>query len=282
LYFVPITPWTSQQVRAHAGKGVRRPPPVEEVAVYSPAGQIYPGAGNAARIHAGTIGVSFWGPGGPRSGVTRGFEVVPDGVAKVTYLLPRQPQAQYGYPTYPQVGHLTIAVHGNIAAYQTRRPPGTAGTWYAADGHVLKRFGNAAAAAKVVPVKQPTPETARSRAAEHDPSTSNPVAVTRIGNGPTPTFRLHFRALLNGADYGLDWSGPRCRGLILPRGFTETVVLRGSTVSTALPLIPDRPGCKGTYHVSARVIGLEPIGSIRPVGRKINAKPFGSATFTVR
>jgi hypothetical protein len=60
------------------------------------------------------------------------------------------------------------------------------------------------------------------------------------------------------------------------------VILRGYTVSTALPLAPEQPGCQGTYHVSVRVIGLEPIGTIRPVSRKITARPFGSATFTVR
>jgi hypothetical protein len=218
LYLVPITPWTAQQVRAREGKHVHAPPPVEEFAVYAPGAPFDFGAGNAARIHAGTIGVSFWGPGGPKSGVTREVQVVPDGVAKVTYVLPRQPQAQFGYPVYSRVGHLTVAVHGNIVDFQTRRAVGTASIWYAADGRVLKRFGNAAAAAKVLPVKQPSPETARSRAAERDPSTPNPVSVTEVGSGRTASFRLHFQALLNGADYGFDWSGPRCPGITLPEG----------------------------------------------------------------
>jgi hypothetical protein len=282
LYFVPITPWTAQQARAHEGKHVHAPPPAEEFAVYSPGADFNLGVGNAARIHAGTVGVSFWGPGGPKSGVTREVQVVPDGVSKVTYVLPRQPQAQFGYPVYPRVGHLTVAAHGNIVAFQTHRAVGTASTWYAADGRVLRRFGNAAAAAKVVPVKQAAPETARSRAAERDPSTPNPVSVTEVGSGRTASLKLHFQALLNGADYGFGWSGPRCPGITLPQGFTQDVILRGYTVSTTLPLAPNQRGCAGTYHVSVRVIGLESIGSIRPVGRKIIARPFGSATFTVR
>jgi hypothetical protein len=281
LYLVPITPWTVQQARAHEGKHVHAPPPVEEFTVYSPGADFNLGAGNAARIRAGTVGVSFWGPGGPRSGVTREVQVVPDGVAKVTYVLPRQPQAQFGYPVYPRVGHLTVVEHSNIVAFQTHRAVGTASTWYGTDGHVLRRFGNAAAAAKVLPVKRPAPETARSRAAERDPSTPNPVSVTEVGGGRTASFKLHFQALLNGADYGFEWSGPRCPGITLPQGFTQDVILRGYTVSTTLPLAPNQPGCAGTYHVSVRVIGLESIGAIRPVGRKITARPFGSATFTV-
>jgi hypothetical protein len=281
LYLVPITPWTARQTQAREGKHVHAPPPVEEFAVYAPGKSFVVGAGNAARIRAGTVGVSFWGPGGPKSGVTQELQVVPDGVAKVTYLLPRQPQPQFGYPVYPQVGHLTVAAHGNIVAFQTRRPVGTASIWYAADGRVLRRFGNAAAAAKVVPVRQPAPETARSRAAERDPSTPNPVAVTEVGSGRTASFTLHFQALLNGADYGYDWSGPRCPGITLPYGFSRDVILRGHTVSTKLPLAPNQPGCAGTYHVALRVTGFEPIGSIRPVGSKVTARPFGSATFTV-
>jgi hypothetical protein len=282
LYLVPITPWTSKQVREHEGKRVHAPPPVEEFAVYAPGTSFNVGAGNAARIRTGTVGVSFWGPGGPKSGVMRELQVVPDGVAKVTYLLPRQPQAQFGYPVYPRVGRLTVAVHGNLVAFQTHRALGTASTWYAADGRVLKRFGNAAAAAKVVPVRQPAPETARSRAAERDPSTPNPVAVTKVGSGQTASFTLHFKALLNGADYGYDWSGPRCPGITLPYGFSPDVILRGHTVSTKLPLAPSQPGCAGTYHVAVRVTGLEAIGSIRPVSHKVIARPFGSATFIVR
>jgi hypothetical protein len=281
LYLVPITPWTSKEVREHEGKHVQAPPPVEEFAVYAPGTGFNVGAGNAARVHAGTVGVS-WGPGGPKSGVTQEVQVVPDGVAKVTYVLPRQPQAEFGYPVYPRVGHLTVAVHGNMVAFQTRRAVGTASIWYATDGRVLRRFGNAAEAAKVVPVKQPAAETARSRAAERDASTPNPVAVTEVGSGRTASFKLHFQALLNGADYGYDWSGPRCPGITFPQGFSQDVILRGYPVSTKLPLAPNQPGCAGTYHVAVRVTGLEPIGSIRPLSHKITARPFGSATFTVR
>jgi hypothetical protein len=38
--------------------------------------------------------------------------------------------------------------------------------------------------------------------------------------------------------------------------------------------------CRGTYRASASVSGIEPIGA--KAGRTIDAKPFGSVTFTVR
>jgi hypothetical protein len=284
LYFVPITPWTAQGARAHVGKGVHAPPPVEEVGVYSPHGSIADGGGSAARIHAGTVGI-FWGPDAATRGLMRGWELVPDGVAKLDYVFPRQPGgAQYGYPTYPRVGHLTVAVHGNIAAVQARRYPAEAQAWYAADGHVLKRFPAAAGAAKVVPVKQPGPETAQSRAAERDPSTPNRVWVTSAVGGPTTVFKLHFRALLNEADYGFRFSGTSCRGdhgfpAGMGRNPSGAQLLRGQLVTDALNGVGH---CKGTYRIAVNVTGLEPLGEIRPVGRKIAARPFGSATFTVR
>jgi hypothetical protein len=49
LYLVPITPWTSEQVREHEGKHVHAPPPVEEFAVYAPGTSFNVGAGSAAR-----------------------------------------------------------------------------------------------------------------------------------------------------------------------------------------------------------------------------------------
>jgi hypothetical protein len=281
LYLVPLSPSNPQQVRARDGAKARAPAPVEDVVVYSTGGRDW-APGNAARVRSGTVGSSAWGPGGAASGVTQGFDLVPDGVANVTYVLPRQPDgAQYGYPTYATVQRLSVRVQGNIAAYQTRRrlSDRQVWIWYAADGRVVRRFGDPAAAAKVVPVKQPGPETARSRAAERDPSTPNPVSVTPETVDHTTSFKLQFRALLNGAVYGLNWTGPRCPGLRFPAGISGrpgTILLRGSVVTTTLS-----PSCPGTYHVSVRVTGLEPIGSIRPAGRKINAKPFGTATFAL-
>jgi hypothetical protein len=282
LYLVPLTPSTRQQVRARDGAKVHAPAPVEDVVVYSTGGRDW-APGNAARVRSGTVGSSHWGPGGAATGLTQGFDLVPDGVANVTYVLPRQPDgAQYGYPTYPSVQRLTVPVQGNIAAYQTRRrlSDRQVRIWHAADGRVLRQFGNPATAANVVPVKQPAPETARSRAAERDPSTPNPVSVTPETVDHTTSFTLRFRALLNGAVYGLNWTGPHCPGLRLPAGISGRpgmILLRGTIVTTTLS-----PSCPGTYHVSVRVTALEPIGSIRPVGRKIDAKPFGAATFALR
>jgi hypothetical protein len=149
---------------------------------------------------------------------------------------------------------------------------------------VLKRFAAAAGAAKVVPVKQPGPETAQSRAAERDPSTPNRVWVTPATGGPTTVFKLHFRALLNEADYGFRFSGTSCRrDYGFPAGVgrnpSGAQLLRGQLVTDALNGVGH---CKGTYRIAVNVTGLEPLGTIRPVARKINARPFGSATFTVR
>jgi hypothetical protein len=107
----------------------------------------------------------------------------------------------------------------------------------------------------------------------------NPVSVTPVTVDHTTSFKLRFRALLNGAYYGLSCTGPHCPGLRFPAGISGrpgTPLLRGSIVTTTVS-----PSCPGTYHVSVRVTGLEPIGSIRPVGRKINAEPFSTATFVL-
>jgi hypothetical protein len=106
------------------------------------------------------------------------------------------------------------------------------------------------------------------------------VSVTPDTVDHTTSLKLQFRALLNGAVYGLNWTGPHCPGMRLPAGISARpgmILLRGTTVTTTLS-----PSCPGTYHVFVRVTGLEPIGSIRPVGRKIDARPFGIATFEVR
>jgi hypothetical protein len=283
LYLVPVTPWTPRQMQARFGKRARTAPPVEDVVVYSPRDKVNLVLGNAGRVRDGTVGIAGGRPAEPSSNITWGFDLVPDGVAKEELVLPRQPGGrQYGYPIYPSVGRVTVPVHGNIAAYRTPRllGAGEARLWYGVDGHVIRRFGSLAAARRVVPVHGPAPETAKSRAAERDPSTPNPVTITPTVGGPTTAFRLHFRALLNGAIYGISWSGPRCPGLRFPPGISGrpgTVLLRGDLVSTTL-----RPSCSGTYRVFVRVTGLNPIGTLRPVGRKISAKPFGSATLTLR
>jgi hypothetical protein len=287
VYLIPLTPPTPQQVRRRHPANARTASPVEWLIVY-PTDHVGWAPGNATQLRAGGLGESHWGPGGPSSGVVRGYELVPDGVAKITYILARQPDgSQYGDPIYPHVGRLTVPVYSNIAAWQARRAPGTTRLWYAADGRVLKRFGNPAAAARVVPVKQPGPETSRSRAAEHDPSTPNPVSVTPTIGGAHTRFVLHFRALLNDAAYGFHVTGHSCSGYQFAAGLSGDYAtlhgdLRDDSMSATLTGFSNRALCPGTYHVAARVTDLEPIRTIRPVGRKVLAEPFGTTTFTVR
>jgi hypothetical protein len=283
LYLVPLTPPTPQQVHRRHGAEARTVRPAEWVLVYG--GRFTWAAGSADRVGAGSVGESRWGPGGPASGVERGFALVPDGVSRITYILARQPfGSTYGDPTYARVARLTVPVLGNVAAWQARRSPGDAWIWHAADGRVLKRFGNPAAAAKVVPIKQPGPATALSRAAERNPSTPNPVSITPTTGGAHTLFKLHFGALLNDADYGFRVTGHSCLGYQFAGGFggpDSPGDLRGDQVDAPLTAFERRALCPGTYHVAVRVSGLEPMGTLRPVGRRIRAKPFGSVTFTV-
>jgi len=88
-----------------------------------------------------------WGPGATvplRDGgkVSRFFEVVPDGVARVTfYDLRRLPRA--GEAARP-IGHVSATVHNNVAAFQDPKPGlgVVLAIWYAPDGRVIKRIGD--------------------------------------------------------------------------------------------------------------------------------------------
>jgi hypothetical protein len=229
------------------------------------------GAGDARSIEAGQ-GIGTEGGGGIRG--TRVTLVVPDGVARVKLVLPRQPfPGQYGAPVYPHSLTVTAAVHGNVAAVQVGRQlaPGTFPMiWYAADGHVVKRIGNLAGANRVVPTPQPGPETALSRAAERDPSTPNRVWVTPSVGGPHTSFEVHFRVLLNNADYSYRLSGTKCPAITLNGGDGGgTNDLRGRIWSDQVGAVDGETWCPGRYHLSVSIMGGRP------------AHPFGTATFKV-
>ena len=287
VYLVPIRPWTPQRVHAGAGPSVHGAPPVENLVAYSRSrGEA--AFGDARRIRSAPVGNEEAGTlSHGRSTTTRLFELVPDGIAKVTWVLPRQPGGpQYGYPTYPRVRLLSAPVRGNVAAAETGRELGSREVmrWYAADGHVARTFGSIAAARRVVAVDRPGPPTAQSRAAERDPSTPNQISVTPALGGPHTRFVLHFRVLLNNAAYRFRVRGTRCPGDAFAQGYSQPTGprgdLRGDLLSAPLIAFPRRTLCLDTYRVSASVAGMEPIGNKE--GRNINAKPFGSATFTVR
>jgi hypothetical protein len=212
---------------------------------------------------------------------TRLILVVPDGVAKVAFVMPRQ--ANRTDPTAPIYRHtltVTARVRGNVAAVQVPReccagePPMT---WYAPDGQVVKRLGDPAAANRVVSPPKPGPETAQSRAAEHDPSTPNRVWVTPVTGGPHANYLVHFRILLNDADYTFHFSGTRCPAITFAGGQGGgSGNLRGRLFSGVLDAVHGQSWCPGTYRVSVSVMDLG-----RAANLKHPAKPFGTATFTV-
>ena len=123
------------------------------------------------------------------STAARLIAVVPDGVARVVFVLPRQPSisSNPGGPVYKQALRVPVTVKHNVAAVQVDReccdtqPPMM---WYAPDGRLVHTVGNVAAAGRLVHTIMPAPETASSRAAEHDPSTPNRVWVTPLNRRP--------------------------------------------------------------------------------------------------
>jgi hypothetical protein len=211
---------------------------------------------------------------------TRFLLVVPDGVAKVVFVVPRQPAgAQPGAPIYKHSLRVAVAVHDNVAAVQVdRQTDGRSSPmiWYAASGRLIKRIGNLASANRVTVPAKPGPETSLSRAAQRDPSTPNRVWVTPRTGGPHTQFRIHFRILLSDAHYRYKFSGTRCPQFTFPGGtgggYND---LRGELWSDALGAPEVHALCPGTYHVTVAVMQLGRYG-MRP------ARPFGSATYTVK
>jgi hypothetical protein len=210
----------------------------------------------------------------------RRITVVPDGVAKVEYVFPRQPEGnQYAGKTYAKVLKVTAAVHNNVAAVQVDREccGGGAMIWYAADGHVIRRIGSLATAKRVTASPKPGPQTPQSKAAQRDPSTPNHIWVTPAVGGPHTRFKIHFRVLLNGADYSYRFSGASCPKFTFPGGIGKPNALRGDLFSDSVSAVMGQALCPGTYHVAVTVMDLGRSGNLRhPAG------PFGIATFTVR
>lgn len=243
------------------------------------------GGSTAAAIEAGTA-ISWAGAGRSFAGgsrQTRIILIVPDGVAKVAFVLPRQADRNDpGAPIYRRSLTVTATVHNNVAAVQTDRECCgglTPMIWYASDGQIIKRIGDLAGANRILPGPKPGPETPRSRAAERDPSTPNRVWVTPTSAGPHATYLVHFHVLLNDADYAYSFSAPRCPGLTLSGGEGGGPDdVRGHIFNgTPSGVVPATGWCPGTYRISVRVMDLGRAGKL-----KHPAKLFGTATFTVR
>ena len=213
---------------------------------------------------------------------TRLTLVVPDGVARVEFVFPRQPSRyEPGSPIYPAPLRVTVPVHGNVAAVQVKRESGggaVAMIWYGPHGRVVKRIGSLAAAYRVFPPPKPGPATAQSRAAERNPSTPNRVWVTPASGNTRSKYSVHFRLLLTDADYRFQISGTRCPQITFAGGggggYSD---LRGKTFSYALDAVTGQTWCPGTYDVSVTVLDLGRYGYLQHP-----AAPFGRATFTVR
>ncbi len=250
-----------------------------------------PASLNAEMVQSGQaekIAIAGRGFGDPfryHSTVERVIVVVPDGVRRVRFIVPRQPAGPiYGSRIYPRVVTLTAPVRGNVAAVQIDRVccERIPMVWYGADGRILKRVGDFAAAARAVAPPSPGSETALSRAAERDPATPNPVSVMPVSGGVRTAFHVHFDVLLNGADYYYKITGSHTGGtncMVPPPGQAGNPnALRGD-VSNAIVVHaePDAAFCPGTYHLSVGVIDLGIFGGLKRPG-----KPFGSATFTIR
>ena len=215
--------------------------------------------------------------------------VVPDDVAKVTILLPRQRIA--GEPAYKHPLAISVPVHDNVAAFQTTRYADAIGfenmIWYGSGGNVVRRIGTARNLNHVTPPPGPSPPTALSRRAEADPATPNPVWVTPQTGGPHTTFTISFRLLINGASYQYLFSGPGgadCHGKTPTRGGGGIGGgpddIRGQIWSE--PFQPSSGAgrsvtawCPGTFHVSVSAFDVPgKSGRFYP--------PFGTATFTVK
>jgi hypothetical protein len=242
----------------------------------------------AAGIASAGLGIlsGSGGPAGPSH--NDAVVVVPDGVAKVAILLPRQ-----GIPGEPAYRHslaITVPVHNNVAAFQSTRYADDIGfdhmIWYGPAGNIVRRIGSNSKLNRVIPPPRPSPPTALSRRAEANPATPNPVWVTpRIG-GPHTTFTISFRLLINGAAYQYLFSGPGgpgCHGKTPTRGGGGIGGgpddVRGQIWSQ--PFQPSSgvgpsvtAWCPGTFHVS--------VSAFLPGRSEQFYPPFGTATFIVK
>lgn len=216
------------------------------------------------------------------SPATRYYVVVPDGVARVAFV--SRPQSiQAGGPTYRRTLTVTAPVHGNVAAAEIHRQlnGGPLMVWYAADGRVIRRVGNFAAAAHPRRPPQPGPQTALSRRALRDPSTPNRVWATPAVGGPRSSFAIRFRQLINDADYTYRFvSTPRGSGCGVGTSTSDPdggpTDIRGP-IFTFTYAAPRSGWCPGTYRFSVALMDLGRAGAIHgPVW------PFGVASFTVR
>jgi hypothetical protein len=214
---------------------------------------------------------------------TRLIIVVPDGVAKVAFVLPRQGSVPGG-PVYSHSASVLVRVHNNVAFAQVNRQccDSMVTRWYAANGRLIKVTGNPTATNRVFG-PQPAPETPLSREAERNPSTPNPVHVRPSSGSASTNFTVQWRVLLSDADYQIGATGPNGTGCLGARkldGITGGGVsdVRGHVYGVTIPGGRGPTGlCPGTYRVTVTLYDLGLAGNL-----KHPARPFGTAVFTVK
>lgn len=246
--------------------------------------------GNGGSCCATAAGIASNGTGSLSGGPSGNqvLVVVPDGVAKVAILLPRQ--GIPGEPAYKHTLAITVPVHHNIAAFQSTRNADDIGLnhmiWYGPTAKIVRRIGNNSTLNRVIPPPKPSPPSALSRRAEADPATPNPVWVTPRTGGPHTTFTISFRLLINGAAYQYLFSGPGgpgCHGKTPTRGGGGIGGgpddVRGQIWSEPFQPSTGAPSvtawCPGTFHVSVSAFGV-------PSRSGKSYPPFGTATFMVK
>jgi len=285
-----VTPWGEQVILAPEKARTYDTLALLTAGVLPGGGVSSSGGLTAASIEAGE-GRSLEGAGRNFAGGSTGvrlFIVVPDGVAKVVFVLPRQPvpSSVPGGPVYRHPLAVGVPVHNNVAFTQVNREccDGNLVTrWYAADGQLIRTTGNPTDTNRLVATPKPAPETPRSRAAERNASTPNPVRALPRSGSPDSTFRIQWRLLLTDADYAITASGPigdGCRGAsgINARFGGGPNDVRGQLYGESIR--GDRgtaAWCPGTYHLSVTVIDLGSAGAL-----KQHPHPFGTAAFTVK
>jgi hypothetical protein len=200
--------------------------------------------------------------------------VIPDGVAKISFVLPRQ--AYPGAIVYPAAQTITVPVHNNIAAFQTDRYidedhwSKIGMIWYASSGASVKRIGEFSKLNTVLP----DPELSANVRTKPQSSWDSVAVIPKTGSRST-TFTLAFRRPVSGAHrYTLRFTGPPTRpGCTSP--VSQPPITRGPHLgvpSTARGQIADtqlstKSWCPGTYHVSVTFAG--------------NAQPFSTTTFSI-
>ena len=206
----------------------------------------------------------------------RMFSLVPAGVAEVRWAWPRlfNPVTL----SYNQAATVTAHVVDNIAVGATPySPPPSIADWYDANAQLIRRLTNPDTAGAQFDHgrSRPATETARTRQAERDPSTSNRIVVVPAPQDPDGTFLVLFHVLIQGAKYGARVTGGPHPGCVHLPAWARHGALNGPPAprgGTFSGLLPMAGSCAGRYALSVYVRSLG--GHSYP--------PFGSANFTVQ